>query len=304
MKCRLPMRIGGGSSGGVNYVEWIKGDGSSYFDTGFKPNQNTRVVMKAKHPSTTTEFFLFGARNGYLNSAFDLRIRNNSAAWLAEYANKTASLTADYTQMQTVDFNKNVLKVGSVSTSFTAATFQCNYNLYLFALNNVGGAANIAPNLSVEQCQIYDNGTLVKDYRAAVDPDGVACFYEEISKAYEYGAGTFTAGASISGGGSGGGTTPKEYAVTLSGTFSSSYGYVTINGTKYTTATTVNVAEGTAVSVYVAGTYTNYDGLANVTLNGTKVQNGKGTYNHTVTSNCKITMSYSQSSYKAAITTE
>lgn len=300
MNC-IFLRRGYGTSGdGVNYVEWIKGNGSSYFDTGFKPNQNTRVVMKAKHPSTTTEFFLFGARNGYLNSAFDLRIRNNSAAWLAEYANKTASLTADYTQMQTVDFNKNVLKVGSVSTSFTAATFQCNYNLYLFALNNVGSTANIAPNLSVEQCQIYDNGTLVKDYRAAVDPDGVACFYEEISKAYEYGIGTFTAGASIGGGSSGSGGA-SEYTISIAAGSEYLY-YTTINGTKYLTEKQITISKGTAVTVWISDAYT----ASYISLNGTKVaqvSSGGASYTFVPSSNVAITYPVVNGVPTAAITT-
>ena len=146
MNCIFLRRGYGTAEQGVNYVEWIKGDGSSYFDTGFKPNNNTRVVMKARHPSTTTELFYFGARNGYMSGAFDVRIRNNSAAWQIEYAGTSTTMTADYTQMQTVDFNKNVFSVGATSKSFTAATFQCNYSLYLYALNNVGSAANIAPN--------------------------------------------------------------------------------------------------------------------------------------------------------------
>lgn len=103
---------------------------------------------------------------------------------------------------------------------------------------------------------------------------------------------------------SGGGTTPSEYAVTLSGSFNSSYGYVTINGTKYTSAQTVAVTAGTEISIYVAAQYSYMDDFAKVTLNGTTVQSGSGTYAHTVNSNCTISMGSLEYAYQATITTE
>ena len=46
----------------------------------------------------------------------------------------------------------------------------------------------------VEYIRIYDNDALVKDYRPALDDNGVACFYEEVDGVYEYPYnGTFTA---------------------------------------------------------------------------------------------------------------
>ena len=299
MNCIFLRRGYGEIKPAINYVEWIKGDGSSYFDTGFKPNQNTRVVMKARHPSTTKELFYFGARNGYMSGAFDVRVRNNSAAWQIEYAGSSTTMSADYTQMQTVDFNKNVFSVGTTSKSFTAATFQCNYNLYLFALNNVGSAANIAPELYVEQCQIYDNGTLVKDYRAAKDAAGAACFYDEVSQSYEYGKGTFTAGASISGGGSGGGA--SEYTVSIAQGGEYLY-HTTINGVKYINAQSLTIPKGTAVTVWISDAQT----ASYITLNGTqvaKVGSGGASYTFVPSSNVSITYPTVNGVATAAITT-
>ena len=38
----------------------------------------------------------------------------------------------------------------------------------------------------VEFIKIWQGDTLTKDYRPALDPSGVACFYEEVSHQYEY----------------------------------------------------------------------------------------------------------------------
>lgn len=105
----------------------------------------------------------------------------------------------------------------------------------------------------------------------------------------------FCLGAGSSGGSGGGGgnqPTTKEYTVNITGTGSSTYCYVTINGTKYTSAKTLTVPEGTKISCTVSVAVGGYDGNAYVTLNGTKVLSQKGTYQYTVTSNCTIQLNY------------
>ena len=91
----------------------------------------------------------------------------------------------------------------------------------------------------------------------------------------------------------------SSFYVALSGTFSSSYGYVTIDGTKYTSAQTLTVAEGTSVTVYCGASLPFMLGGATIKLNGTTV--AEGTYNKgeaaaaeytfSVTNNCSIELS-------------
>ena len=91
----------------------------------------------------------------------------------------------------------------------------------------------------------------------------------------------------------------SSFDVALSGTFSSSYGYVTINGTKYTSAQTLTVAEGTSVTVYCGASFPFLVRLATIKLNGTTVAEGTLTnkeavaaeYTFSVTNNCSIELS-------------
>lgn len=81
--------------------------------------------------------------------------------------------------------------------------------------------------------------------------------------------------------------------VTLSGTFSSTYAYVTIGGTKYTEATTLTVKRGTEIEANVGYYSTNEMSKATITLNGNSVGNPMETrevktYSFAVTDNCKI----------------
>lgn len=91
----------------------------------------------------------------------------------------------------------------------------------------------------------------------------------------------------------------SSFYVALSGTFSSSYGYVTIDGTKYTSAQTLTVAEGTSVTVYCGASFPFLLPSATIKLNGTTVAEGKLTdgeaaaaeYTFSVTNNCSIELS-------------
>ena len=49
---------------GYKRLEYIQSSGTQYIDTGFKPNQDTRVVCDTIFPVSATAYWLFGARNG------------------------------------------------------------------------------------------------------------------------------------------------------------------------------------------------------------------------------------------------
>ena len=70
-----------------------------------------------------------------------------------------------------------------------------SHTMYLFGVNSNGSASFLSP-IKLYSCQIYDNGTLVRDFWPCYDPDGVACLYDKVEKKYYYNAGTgaFTAG--------------------------------------------------------------------------------------------------------------
>ena len=82
--------------------------------------------------------------------------------------------------------------------------------------------------------------------------------------------------------------------VALSGEFSKSYGYVTIDGTKYMSAQTVTVAKGTSVTVLCWGVLSYEKKRAQITFNGTTVAQGTSDaaaeYTFAATDNCSIVM--------------
>lgn len=94
--------------------------------------------------------------------------------------------------------------------------------------------------------------------------------------------------------------------VALSGTFDKSYGYVTIDGTRYISAQTLTVAKGTSVTVYCGASHSNNRTKCKITLNGTTVAQGTSSagakYTFAVTDNCGIVIILEKNAYNAAIT--
>lgn len=91
--------------------------------------------------------------------------------------------------------------------------------------------------------------------------------------------------------------------VNLTGSFSSSYGYVTIGGTKYYSSGSHAVPIGSQIGITVDGSSS-----CEITLNGVAVKSGTGTYNYTVNTDCSIAFTkhhsiWSGDYYTAAITT-
>lgn len=183
----------------VQYVEYIESTGTQYIDTGFNPNSNTRVVMDAQHMSINkgAEFY-FGARDASLVNGFAIRAQTQTELF-TEYGSKYTYPSTDATKRLTIDFNGATVKIGDVVVTHSAESFQCNYPLYLFALDNAGSAIEITTALRLFSCQIYDNGILIRDYWPCYDKDGVACLYDKVSRTYAHNAGTgeFIAGGAV-----------------------------------------------------------------------------------------------------------
>ena len=95
------------------------------------------------------------------------------------------------------------------------------------------------------------------------------------------------------------GEPPKSgFTLTLTGELNATGGYVTVSGTKYTTAKALELNAGTKVSVYVGGRA--YSGQK-ITYNGTTVllgDFGGGTYTFSLSADTTITFAkFGSSSY-------
>ena len=198
------MRLGGGSGGGTKYVwnkyallipseytpvEYLEGTGTQYIDTGFKPNSNSRVVCDFQALSTTPASFVFGSLDAWQKNMFGFYLAAGGANLQDLYATNAGPITGNGLTRNVVDKNKNVTTLGSVVKTNTAATFQCAYNLALFA-EIITGNADAFAHARIYSCQVYDNDTLVRDFVPCVSASGVAGMYDIVNGVFYPNAGT------------------------------------------------------------------------------------------------------------------
>lgn len=184
---------------GYTLLEYIVSTGTQYIDTGFKPNQDTTVIADVSLASTGTQT-IFGARTSSSAKTFSL-IWMNSGYYRMHYNNGYTNFTAglsDPTVRHTIRYEKNELTIGDASLSRTYASFQCDYNLMLLAVNTAN-TVSLYTSAKLYACQIYDNGILVRQYVPCINPDGEVGMYDIVNGQFygNAGTGTFTAGQTL-----------------------------------------------------------------------------------------------------------
>lgn len=182
---------------GYTELTYIQSSGTQYIDTGFKPNQDTRVVgdMQFMNNTSGNPASLFGYRQSTSAQRYEF-FQYNSLLY-SPYNTSAGSTISMTTNKISIDKNKGTTTVnGSTLSNIAYANFQCAGNLYLFALNNNGSVANVNGNKRIYSCQIYDNGTLKRNFVPCKNPSGVVGMYDIVNNVFyqNSGTGTFTAG--------------------------------------------------------------------------------------------------------------
>lgn len=186
---------------GYKRVEYVQSVPSQYscIDTGFKPNQNTRVRIVAEWSPSSTTSWLFGARNGTNKGAF--AFLTYKGAYRADYGTATTTLPSSPSGKITVDLDKNAIKLNGVTVATASEqTFTTTCNLVLFANNTAGTIAGYTSG-KLYSCQIYDNGMLVRDFIPCKNASGTIGLWDDVNSKFYTNAGTgvFTAGPEVSG---------------------------------------------------------------------------------------------------------
>ena len=182
---------------GYTELTYIQSSGTQYIDTIFKPNQNTRIVADMKLEDKTSTSVLFGARASVSSLRYEFLC--NSGLFYSPYNTSAGSTMTATLDKIIIDKNKNVTSVNNNTFStFSTSTFQCNWNLYLFAVNN-NGAATLQAHAKLYSCKIYDNDTLIRNFIPCKNPSGVIGLYDTVNSQFysNAGTGTFIAGPEI-----------------------------------------------------------------------------------------------------------
>lgn len=184
---------------GYQRLEYIESTGTQYIDTGFKPNQDTRVVCKTVCEVSSTANWVFGARTSNASNQFTF-LGASAGTYASGFATAAVNFPASLntTNPIVVDKNKTVTNInGGNAVTNTTATFTAPVNLALFAVNTNGTISY--GKVKLYYVQIYDNGILVRDFIPCKTPSGEIGLYDTITQSFygNAGTGTFSAGSEI-----------------------------------------------------------------------------------------------------------
>lgn len=180
-------------------LEYIENTGSAYIDTGFIPNQDTRVVMDFQSTQTAGGWPIFGSRQTSANRTYTFGSTSSNNCWLVGYNTSSAnSNKLEDNQRHTVDKNKNICYLDGVQlTSHTYANFTSPGSMRLCNFYSGDGDNSAFAKIKIYSCRIYDNGTIIRDYIPALRSDGIAGLYDAVNDTFyaSKGSGNFVAGA-------------------------------------------------------------------------------------------------------------
>lgn len=185
---------------GYTQVEYIESDGSQYIDTGFKANQDTRIVFDVDVLEvTSTATGLFGCRDKIGSNGFYIfEITSSSGNYNDGYGNSyTTSIQLSASGKHKIDKNKNITYIdGTVGYTYSTQTFTAPVTVTLFTVNQSSGVDERMSKLKLYSCVIYDNDIIVRYYIPCVNEFGTAGLYDTVSGAFfrDAASGDFTHG--------------------------------------------------------------------------------------------------------------
>lgn len=180
----------------VNYVNYILSDGSQWIDTGIIPDGNTEIEYKFQDDTRTDEWEnIFGSsRNSYCvnrynnwNQTFVLRVNDTETLFEVSEEKQQNGCTVKISNTEKTIYLDGA-SVGTFSASVNATD-----SIVLFARRwDTTGSNMISSNgiFKLYYFTIKQNGETVRDFRPAIDEDGVVCLYDNITNKYYYNAGT------------------------------------------------------------------------------------------------------------------
>lgn len=166
-------------------LEYIESTGTQYIDTGFNPNQNTKMYIDVAFLSSVGTN-VAGVRNSASDTTnrFGIISFGSSSKIGAFFRDSSIQSIAYDTLRHEYELSKSGLVVDGTSFgSANSGTFSCAYPITLGAWNNGGGGISYN-NSKIYGCKIYDNDILVRNYIPALRSDGIAGLYDAVNDTF------------------------------------------------------------------------------------------------------------------------
>lgn len=172
---------------GYTELAYIRGSGTQYLDTGVKGNSS--LVIRAKfNMDEEAKYAIIGY---YASETVTLRLFNASGQCYLDFGNATSGRISGGTMSAGVTYNvefgnryvKNLDTGANIISGNAVAAFSHTNTVCVFGNSNFSKG-------KIYYCQIYDNGTLVRDFIPCINPSGEVGLYDLVGKKFYGNAGT------------------------------------------------------------------------------------------------------------------
>ena len=190
---------------GYTELQHIRGTGTQWIDTGFKPTGNTKVKIKVQLPTQlNVQQGIFGARPGDTghftvftgNRGDALQVDYNTVESLGGYSAPISNFNA--VNVNEIEMSNKLIINDVLVREVNKISFQSSVNLYLFTNNNNGTPQLIMKGM-IWYCKTWDNDVLVRNFIPCKNPSNVIGMYDTVNDVFYSNAGTdsFIAGAEV-----------------------------------------------------------------------------------------------------------
>ena len=180
----------------VHYTEYLEGQGQQYIDTGIIGKTGILAKLKFKFGNNMVGNDKYVLGSSSISPAVRTYFGTYQSKWMYGCGNyKQAEGIADNTvydcEVSWLKGNQYVIANGEKLIEWDQTTeFNNNFNLYLFSRNNGGSIGSFTSASTIYYCQIFDNGVLVRDYKPAIDENGIGYMFDRVSHTFFENKGT------------------------------------------------------------------------------------------------------------------
>lgn len=188
-------------------LEYIESTGTQYIDTGYVPNENTRLNIQfaVNEANTKVDCPLFGTRTSGSRNSYTFWCHGvgfsggNSQIIFNDTVNYVGYF--DLNKKYTVSIQNGSYSINGTQTTFSKVSSgtPTGANLILFALNTGGSVDSRRFAGLLYSFRIYDNNTLVCNFIPSQNSSGAVGLYDTVTKTFygNAGTGTFVAGPAV-----------------------------------------------------------------------------------------------------------
>ena len=180
-------------------LQYVKGTGTQYINTGYTPNANTKVEVKANVVVTPTKYWevLFGSRPSYQNSDFSFATSYQNGAKMVLGYGTNAELSGTYPASgkdAIIKLDKGKLTISvdgkDIYTYTKTGTFTNAIPMYLMSWvsesSTYSREGTAQANTKLYYCKIWENDELVRNYIPVKDNSGVGALYDLVQNKLYY----------------------------------------------------------------------------------------------------------------------